>query len=66
MKRIIDGKTYNTQTATLVAKYEYENQQGIDVEAKVYVNNRGRVLYNARMGSGRWPLEAIYGGHFSW
>jgi hypothetical protein len=41
MKRIIDGKTYNTDTATLVARYEYSGDQNEDTEAKVYVNSGG-------------------------
>jgi predicted HicB family RNase H-like nuclease len=41
MKRIIDGKTYNTDTATLVARYEYLGDQSEDTEARIYVNAGG-------------------------
>jgi HicB family len=41
MKRIIDGKTYNTDTATSVARYEYENDSGHEVEATVFINKGG-------------------------
>jgi hypothetical protein len=44
MKRVIDGKTYNTDTATLVAKYEYQDHKNNDVEAKVFVNNGGALF----------------------
>ena len=33
MKRVIDGKSYNTDTATIVAKWEYKDQDDYDTEA---------------------------------
>jgi predicted HicB family RNase H-like nuclease len=36
MKRVIDGRTYNTLTATTVASYSYEDRDGYDTEAVVY------------------------------
>lgn len=52
MKRVIDGKTYNTDTSTVVGKYEYENNNGDDVEAAVYLNNGGAffVLHQWEVG----------------
>jgi hypothetical protein len=41
MKRIIDGKTYNTDTATRVARYEYEDDNGYDTLATVYITKGG-------------------------
>jgi predicted HicB family RNase H-like nuclease len=41
MKRIIDGKTYNTDTATTVARYEYEDRNGYETEATIYVTKGG-------------------------
>lgn len=41
MKRVIDGKTYNTDTSTVVGRYEYKNQNENDVEATVYLNKGG-------------------------
>jgi hypothetical protein len=44
MKRVIDGKTYNTDTSTIVARYEYEDDKGYDTVATVYLN-RGRAFF---------------------
>ncbi len=41
MKRIIDGKTYNTDTATLVARYMYRDDADRSVDAEVYLNKGG-------------------------
>jgi hypothetical protein len=41
VKRIIDGLTYNTDTATPVAKYEYTDPSGYDTEATVYQTRGG-------------------------
>jgi hypothetical protein len=41
MKRIIDGKTYNIDTSTLVGQYEYEDDQDRATTAEVYVNRGG-------------------------
>jgi hypothetical protein len=41
MKTVIDGKTYNTDTSTTVASYSYEDGDGYDTEAVVYLNRGG-------------------------
>ena len=41
MKRIIDGVTYNTDTATAVARWEYEDENGYDTEAVLYQTRGG-------------------------
>jgi predicted HicB family RNase H-like nuclease len=41
VKRIIDGKTYNTDTSTLIARYEYEDDKGYDTTANIYQNRNG-------------------------
>lgn len=41
MKRIIDGKTCNTDTATTVARYRYRDHNGSDTEATLYVTKGG-------------------------
>jgi predicted HicB family RNase H-like nuclease len=41
VKRVIDGKTYNTDTSTLVAQYEYEDDKGYETVAEVYQNRGG-------------------------
>jgi hypothetical protein len=41
MKRIIDGQTYNTDTATAVARYEYIDDKGFDTEATVFQTRGG-------------------------
>lgn len=41
MKRVIEGKTYNTDTSTKVAKYEYVDDKGFDTAADVYQNRGG-------------------------
>jgi hypothetical protein len=41
MKRVIDGKTYNTDTATLVARYQYVGDRNRDTEANVYLTPGG-------------------------
>ena len=38
MKRVIEGKTYNTDTATRVAQYDYENEKGYSVTVDLYQN----------------------------
>lgn len=44
MKRVIDGLTYNTDTAAVAARYEYVDEKGYDVEATIYCN-RGGALF---------------------
>jgi hypothetical protein len=44
MKRIIEGKTYNTETSAVVAQYEYTDETDGEVEAKVYINNGGALF----------------------
>jgi hypothetical protein len=41
MKRVIDGKTYNTDTAAKVARYEYVDPDDYETEATVYVTAGG-------------------------
>jgi predicted HicB family RNase H-like nuclease len=41
VKRVINGKTYNTDTSTLVAQYEYEDDKGYQTVAEVYQNRGG-------------------------
>lgn len=41
MKRVIKGKTFNTDTSTMVARYEYEDDKGYDTTAKVYQSRGG-------------------------
>src|SRR5258708_32634834 len=41
MKRIIEGKTYNTDTATKIAAYEFQDEKGYDTVADVYKNRGG-------------------------
>ena len=41
MKRVVDGLTYNTETSTVVAKYEYEDDAGYDTEATIYQTRGG-------------------------
>lgn len=63
MKRIIDGVTYNTLTATTVGRYEYENEKGYEVSATVYAT-RGAALFivhawNTDEGDAKYHFEAI-------
>ena len=62
MKRVIDGKTYNTDTSTIVGRYEYENQNGCDVEATVYLNNGGAffVLHHWEVGKDELARSKTY------
>ncbi len=57
MKRIIGGKTYNTDTSSIVARYEYERAAGAEVEVTVY-QTRGGALFEVR----RWQ-ERVDGGY---
>jgi hypothetical protein len=41
MKRIIEGVTYNTDTATAVAQWEYDDQDGYTTDAKLYQTRGG-------------------------
>lgn len=41
MKRVIEGKTYNTDTATRAAQYDYENEKGYSVTVDLYQNRGG-------------------------
>lgn len=41
MKRIIDGVTYNTDTATPAATWEYENHDGYETTATLYQTRGG-------------------------
>jgi predicted HicB family RNase H-like nuclease len=55
MKRVVDGKTYNTDTATVVGKYEYKDHNENDVDATIYVNKGGAyfILHQWTVGSDR-------------
>ncbi len=52
MKRVIDGKTYNTDTSAVVARYEYENEKDYHVEATVY-QTRGGAFFIVN----KWQVE---------
>ena len=52
MKRIIDGQTYNTSTATVVASWEYKDQDGYDTEAALY-QTRGGAFFAVH----EWKVE---------
>jgi predicted HicB family RNase H-like nuclease len=41
MKRVIEGKTYNTDTATMIARYDYVDQNGYDTDVTVYQTKGG-------------------------
>jgi hypothetical protein len=41
MKRVIDGKTYNTDTATTVARWNYVDHDGYDTEATLFQTKGG-------------------------
>lgn len=64
MKRVIDGKTYNTDTSTVVARYEYEDDKGYEVEATVYQTKGGAFFIvhewqtGRRTPSGDWETIA--------
>jgi hypothetical protein len=44
MKRVIDGKTYNTDTATIVATYNYEDRDGYDTDVVIYLTKGGALF----------------------
>ena len=41
MKRVIEGKTYNTDTATIVASYEYTDEKENEVTVGLYQTRGG-------------------------
>jgi hypothetical protein len=41
MKRVVEGQTYNTDTATLAARFEYEDMQDNEVTATLYLSRGG-------------------------
>jgi hypothetical protein len=41
MKRVIGGKSYNTDTATVIASWEYKDGDGYDTEAELYRTKGG-------------------------
>jgi hypothetical protein len=41
VRRVIDGKTYTTDTSIVVARYIYEDDKGYEVEATVYQTKGG-------------------------
>jgi hypothetical protein len=59
MKRIINGVTYNTDTSTPVAKYEYRDDDGYDTEVTVY-QTRGEAFFAVH----RWSEDGTPKVHF--
>lgn len=62
MKRVIEGQTYNTDTAVVVAKYEYVDDKGYDVEAVLYQTRGGAFFIVHRWtaaGDPKFHFEAI-------
>ena len=55
MKRVIEGKTYNTDTATVVARYEYTDDDEYEVEATVYVTKGGASFRCSRVDGSENP-----------
>ena len=41
MKRVIDGRSYNTDTAVVIARYGYRDEKGHDVLVDIYQNRGG-------------------------
>jgi hypothetical protein len=62
MKRVIDGRTYNTDTATIVAKWNYEDEEGYDTEARLYRNRGGAffIVHFWTVGVGEDAVDKIY------
>ena len=59
MKRIIDGQTYNTDTSTIVARYEYKDDKGYDTEATLY-QTRGGAFFLVH----KWAVDDLWKFHF--
>lgn len=52
MKRIVDGLTYNTDTAARVAEYEYRDDRDREVVATLYVTSGGAFFLVHRIDAG--------------
>ena len=50
MKRVIDGKTYNTATSARAARWDYTDDRQNEVEATLYRTRRGCLLRRPRLG----------------
>jgi len=50
MKRIIEGRTYDTNTSTPIASYEYTNEKSYEVEATIYQTRGGAFFIVHRWG----------------
>lgn len=59
MKRVIDGQTYNTDTATAVARYEYVDDKDYDTEATIY-QTRGAAFFIVH----KWAVDDRWKFHF--
>ena len=60
MKRVINGLTYNTDTSTAVARYEYEDDKDHDTKATVY-QNRGGAFFIVHEWQEPDPRHSGYG-----
>ena len=58
MKRIIDGKTYNTETATKIAEQEWEDNTNYQSNDNFQIGVEWNELYQTRHGA-----YFNYGGH---
>ncbi len=69
MKRIIDGLTYNTDTSTAFATYEYENDKGYDVDATIYQSLGGALFvvhrWETKDKTYKYHFEAITRGEIN-
>jgi hypothetical protein len=60
MKRIIEGRTYNTDTSTIVEMYNYVDDKGYDTEVKIYRNTGGAYFAEHKAdGKTRLRVEAL-------
>ncbi len=59
MKRVIEGMTYNTDTASPAARYEYVDEKDYDVEATVY-QTRGGAFFIVHT----WQVDGQWKHHF--
>jgi hypothetical protein len=59
MKRVIDGVSYNTATATVAARWEFEDENGYENEATLYQTRGGAffVVYVWEVPSRQWGEE---------
>lgn len=59
MKRVIEGVTYNTDTAAIVARWEYEDENGYDTEATLY-RTRGGAFFIVHL----WTVDEKQKAYF--